>query len=166
MIKPLEDTVLIEDLEAADEERGHNSAQILMKLFNLYTIGRLSVLDTTPVVYAFRNAPHNCHRSTHSVSFASSFKDFRDNHLPLINNYGFPNSVVTAYKLNTKKVEQGFKELGTNPADLDTAEMQSHILQCAYFLVLKPAIAESYEIVIKGKPAAESGIDKLMKNIL
>ncbi len=71
---------------------------------------------------------------------------------------------MTAYRLKLKDVEQGFKELGTNPAELDTAEMQSHILQCAYFLVLKPAIAESYEIVIEGRP--ESGIDRLMSKIL
>ncbi len=138
-----------------------------MKLFNLYATGRLGVLDTTPVVYAFRNAPRNCHRSTHSVHFASSLNDFREKHLPIINNYGAANSVVTAYLLRPKEVERGFKELGTSVTELDTAEGQANVLQCAYFLVLKPAIDDSYEVFVKNKNCSRlaSPLDRIMEPV-
>lgn len=162
----VEDAVSIEEVEEMSEARDQNSAQILMRLFNLHHMGRLSMLDNTPLVYAFRNDPCNCHRSTHSVSFAKSFTDFGKNHLPIINNYGAANSFVTVYRLKPENVKKGFDEIGMDPKNLDTAEMQSRILQCAYFLVLKPSIAESYDLPIRGRPVAESGIDRLMKSVL
>ncbi len=159
--------VVIDEFDETSEERAHNDAQILMKLFNLYSLGRLSMLDKTPLVYAFRNAPHNCHRTaTHSVSFARSLSDFKKNHLPLINTYGAANSVVTAYTLKPYEVEQGFGQLRMKPAELNTADMQSRMLQCAYFLVLKPSIKNSYEIFIKGRQQPESAIDRVLAGVL
>ena len=73
---------------------------------------------------------------------------------------------MTVYRLKPEDVKKGLDEIGIEPEKLDSAETQLNILQCAYLLVLKPAIKDSYELVVKGKPVAESGIDRILENIL